>query len=63
MILLSEKNILYTLKMEIDETDGNEWYIYIVLKSYEIQEVLIAERVKRNEPSIKYKTEELILFV
>ena len=40
--------------MEIDEIDGNDGHIYIVLKNDEIQEILTAERDKRNELSIKY---------
>ena len=39
--------------MEIDETDGKD-VIYIDLKNDEILEILIAERDKRNELSIKY---------
>ena len=27
-----KKNIIYTNEMEMDETDGNDGYIYIVLK-------------------------------
>ena len=37
--------------MEIDETDG---HIYRLKKIDEIQEILITERDKRNEHSIKY---------
>ena len=40
--------------MEIDETDGNDWHIYRLKKTDEIQEILIAERDKRNELSTKY---------
>ena len=40
--------------MEIDEIDGNDGHIYIVLKIDEIQGILIAERDKRNELSTKY---------
>ena len=40
--------------MEIDETDGNDGHIYCVKKINEIQEILIAERDKRNELSTKY---------
>ena len=41
--------------MEMDETDGNVGHIYIVLKKIdELQELLIAERDKRNELSTKY---------
>ena len=39
--------------MEIDETDGNDGHIYR-LKIDKIQEILIAERYKRNELSTKY---------
>ena len=40
--------------MEIDETDGNDGHIYRLNKIYEIQEILIAKRDKRNELSTKY---------
>ena len=40
--------------MEIDETDGNDGHIYRLKKIDEIHELLIAERDKRNELSIKY---------
>ena len=40
--------------MEIDETDGKVGHIYGPKKIDEIQEILIAERDKRNELSIKY---------
>ena len=40
--------------MEIDETDGKDGHIYRLTKIDEIQEILIAERDKRNEFSIKY---------
>ena len=49
-----ETKILYTLKMEIDETDGKDGHIYRLKKNHEIQEILIAERDKWNELSIKY---------
>ena len=39
--------------MEIDETDGKDGHIYRLKKIDEIQEILIAERNKRNELSIK----------
>ena len=39
--------------MEIDETDGKDGHLK---KIDEIQEILIAERDKRNEFSIKYNT-------
>ena len=40
--------------MEIDEIDGNEEHICRLNKIDEIQEILIAERDKRNELSTKY---------
>ena len=40
--------------MEIHETDGKDGYIYRLKNIDEIQEILIAERDKRNELSIKY---------
>ena len=40
--------------MEIDETDGNDGHIYRLKKIDEIQEILIAERDKRNELGTKY---------
>ena len=40
--------------MEIDETDGKYEHIYRLKKIDEIQEILIAERDKRNELGIKY---------
>ena len=40
--------------MEIDETDGNDGHIYRLKKIDEIQKILIAERDKGNELSIKY---------
>ena len=40
--------------MVIDETDGNDGHIYRLTKIDEIQEILTAERVKRNELSTKY---------
>ena len=40
--------------MEIDETDGNDGHIYRLKKIDEIQEILIAERDKRNELSTQY---------
>ena len=40
--------------MEIDETDGNGGHIYRLNKIDETQEILIAERDKRNELCIKY---------
>ena len=40
--------------MEIDEIDGNDGHIYGLKKIDEIQEILTAERDKRNELSTKY---------
>ena len=40
--------------MEIDAIDGNDGHIYRIKKIDEIQEILIAERDKRNELSTKY---------
>ena len=49
--------------MEIDETDGNDGHIYRLRKIDEIQEILIAERDKRNEFSTKYNREVNIIGV
>ena len=46
--LLSEKNIIFTKKMEIDEIIGNYEHIYRLKKIDDIQEILIAERDKRK---------------
>ena len=40
--------------MKIDETDGKDEHIYRLIKIDEIQEILIAERDKRNAFSLKY---------
>ena len=40
--------------MEIDEIDDKDGHIYCLKKIDKIQEILIAERDKRNELSIKY---------
>ena len=40
--------------MEIDDIDGNNGHIQRLKKIDEIQEMLIAERDKRNELSTKY---------
>ena len=40
--------------MEIDAIDSNDGHIYRIKKIDEIQEILIAERDKRNELSTKY---------
>ena len=42
--------------MEFDEIDGKDGHIYRLKKINEIQEILIAERHKRNELSLKYNT-------
>ena len=49
--------------MEIDATDGNDRHIYRLKKIDEIQEILIAERDKRNELSIKYNRDVNIIGV
>ena len=49
--------------MEIDETDGKDGHIYRLKQIYAIQEILIAERDKRNELSIKYNREVNIIGV
>ena len=43
--------------MEIDETDGNDGHMYRLKKIDEIQEILIAERDKKNELIKKYNRE------
>ena len=49
------KRILYKLKkIEIDEIYGNDGHTYRLKEIDEIQEMLIAERDKRNELSTKY---------
>ena len=40
--------------MEIDEIDGNNGHTYRLTKIGEIQEMLAAERYKRNKLSTKY---------
>ena len=40
--------------MEIDEIDGKDGHVYRLKKIDEIQEILIAERDKRNSLSTKY---------
>ena len=40
--------------MEIDAIDGNDGHIYRIKKIDEIQEILIAQRDKRNKLSTKY---------
>ena len=42
--------------MEIDAIIGNDEHIYRITKIDEIQEILIAERDKRNELSTKHNT-------
>ena len=49
--------------MEIDETDGNDGHIYIVLKNDKTQQILTAERDERNELSTKYNREVNIICV
>ena len=49
--------------MEIDETDGNDGYKYRLKNIDEIQEILIAERDKRNELCIKYNRDVNIINV
>ena len=49
--------------MEIGENDGDNRHIYRLKKIDEIQEILIAERDKRNELSIKYNRGVNILLV
>ena len=44
-----QKKKLDTIKKEIAETDGNDGHIYRLKKIDEIQEILTAERDKRNE--------------
>ena len=41
-----QKKNIYTLKMEIDETDGKDEHIYRLKEIDAIQEILIAERDK-----------------
>ena len=40
--------------MEIDEIDGKDGHVYRLNKIYEIQEILIAERDKRNALSTSF---------
>ena len=40
--------------MEIDEIDGKDGHVYRLRKIYEIQEILIAERDKRNAHSTSH---------
>ena len=54
VILLSERKILYTLEIEIDEIYGNDGHIYRLKRIDEIQKIVTAERDKRNELSTKY---------
>ena len=39
---------------EIDDNEGHDGHIYRIKKNDEIQEIIIAERDKRNELSTKY---------
>ena len=50
---LQEKNYIHQ-KMENDVTVGKDGHIYRLQKIDEIKEILVAERDKRNELSIKY---------
>ena len=47
--------------MEIYETDGKNGHIYRLKIIDEIQEILITEKDKRNELSIKYNRELILL--
>ena len=47
--------------MEIGETDDKDGHIYRLKKIDEIQEILIAERDKRNELCIKYNSGDNII--
>ena len=47
--------------MDIDEIDGHERHIYRLTKIDEMQEILTAERDKRNELSTKYKDKLILL--
>ena len=52
--------------MEIDEIDGKDGHVYRLKIFYEIQEILIAERDKRNALStskVITLTKELMLLV
>ena len=49
--------------MEIDAIDSNDGHVYHIKKIDKIQEILIAERVKRNELSTKYNREVNIIGV
>ena len=44
----------YILKIEIDEIDGKDGHVYRLKIIYEIQEILIADRDKRNALSTSY---------
>ena len=57
------KKILYTHKIEIDETYGKDGHIYRLKQIDEIEKILIAERDKRNELSIKYNRGDNIIGV
>ena len=48
--------------MEIYEIDGKDGHVYRLKKIDEIQEILIAERDKRNGP-VQVITKELMLLV
>ena len=49
--------------MEIDENDGKDGHVYRLKKSDEIQEILIAERDKRNALSTSYNKEVNVISV
>ena len=49
--------------MEIDEIDSHDGHIYRLKNFYEIQEILTAERDKRNELSTKYNREVNVIGV
>ena len=51
-----KNNIIYNKKKEIDESYGNDGHIYRLKKIEQIQEILIAERDKRNELSTTYNS-------
>ena len=51
------------MKFTLHAIDGNDGHIYRIKKIDEIQEILIAERDKRNELSTKYNREVNIIGV
>ena len=59
-----QKNkILCTLKLKIDEIDGNDGHIYRLKKINEIQKILTAERNKRKELNTKFNRGDNIIGV